>query len=206
MSARLHIAPVVSCVLFVLCVVPVAARGQCSFLTGNPAPQPETYAANLVKLKYLITGPGFGDDRPEIKKSSFTAPSLAFDPATLHSVHFTARANSISGPVMWTMSVPPSATLWTATTLVNGNVRWRYNDINATFGLKKAQIVAYVGGFYVWTYVRTVNQNIANAPLVAGVDALHLQVEIENGGVGVCYDGVTAACTGTGNTQTCKVL
>jgi hypothetical protein len=52
----------------------MSAYAQCSFLTGNPAPQPEQYAANKVQLKYLGTGPGSNDDKPEIYKSTFTAP------------------------------------------------------------------------------------------------------------------------------------
>ena len=145
----------------------MGARAQCSNLTGNPAPQPEPYAANKALLKYLSTGPGSGDDRPELYKSTFTAPSLAFDPLTQHTVHFTFTKNTAAGPVMWTASVPPSATLWTMTVLGNGNVRWQYNDPAATYGVKRAQIVRYTNapGLHVWTYVKAVNQNIANAPL-----------------------------------------
>lgn len=204
MSLRVH---AFSIVVALTLALPELVHAQCSNLTGNPVPQPEQYAANLVKLKYLATGPGFGDDRPEIQKSLFNAPSLSFDPLTTHSVHFTLRKNTIAGPVMWTASVPPSGTLWTMTLLPNGNTRWRYNDPSATFGLKKAQIIQYgVGGAFVWTYARFVNQNVTNAPLAPGVDGVHLLVEIESGGVGACYDGVTAPCTGGGNTQTCKAM
>lgn len=183
------------------------AFAQCTNLTGSPAPTPEEYAANRVRLKYLSTGPGSGDDRPEIQKSAFNAPSLTFDPLATHTVHFTVSRNTIAGPTMWSASVPPSASLWTMTTLSSGVVRWRYIDPNATFGgVKKAQIVGYPGGLHVWTYVRAVNQNIASAPLVPGVDQAHVLVEIESGGVGVCYDGATDNCVGTGNTQTCSVM
>jgi len=176
-------------------------------LTGSPAPQPEEYAANHVKLKYLNTGPGSGDDRPEINKSLFVAPGLEFDPLTTHTVHFTLKENTIAGPVMWTATVPPSATLWTVTVLGNGNIRWRYNDPTATFGLKKAQIIRYASfpDLHVWTYARFVNQNVTNAPLTPNVDNAHLMIEIQNGGVGVCYDGASNRCTGNGNTQNCKV-
>lgn len=191
--------------LAVFLSAPAVARAQCSNLSGNPAPQAEDYAANQVKMKYLSTGPGGLDDRPEVKKSAFTAPALVFDPQMQHTVHFTGRKNTIAGTVMWSLSVPPSPTLWTSTILSNGNVRWRYNDPAASFGVKKAQIVAYVGGLFVWTYVRGVNQSIVGAPLVPGVDQIHLMVEIESLGVGVCYDGTTTSCAGMGNTQTCKV-
>ncbi len=191
-----------------LAVVPSAVRAQCLNLTGNPLPQAEQYAANHVKLKYLNTGPGSGDDRPEFNKSTFVAPALNFDPLTTHSVTFTLRQDTIGGAVMWTSAnVPPNATLWTMTTLGNGNVRWRYNDPAATFGLKKAQIIRYAntGGLHVWTYARFVNQTITNAPLTPNAQNAHVMVEIHNAGAGVCYDGSTSRCLGNGNTQNCKV-
>jgi hypothetical protein len=186
-------------------VTPAVVQAQCTNLTGNPPPQLEEYGANFVKLKYLSTGPGGGDDRPEVKKSTFTAPSLSFDPNTLHTVHLTGRQNTIAGTTMWSLSIPPSLTLWTSTTLANGNVRWKYNDPSSAFGVKKAQVVAYVGGLHIITFVRGVNQSIVGAPLMPGVDNTHLTVEIESLGVGVCYDGTTTSCSGSGNTQTCKV-
>ncbi len=196
---------VVMSILLAPLLAPLLAHAQCSNLTGSPAPTTETYGANYVKLKYLMNGPGGGDDRPEVKKSAFSAPSLTFDPLTTHTVHMTARKTSISGTVMWSLSVPPSATLWTQTNLPNGNTRWKYNDPNATFGVKKAQIVGYTGGFFVVTYLRGVNQNIMAAPLIPGTDQLHLLVEIENAGTGICYDGIADTCQGSGNTQICYV-
>jgi hypothetical protein len=193
---------------FFLTLAPTWAAAQCNLLSGNPAPTTEPYGANLVLLKYLASGPGFGDDKPEIQKSTFMAPGFPFDPATTHSVDLTIRKNNISGPIMWNTTIPPSTTLWTATTLVNGNVRWRYNDPSATFLVKKAQIIQggpFLPGFYVWTYIRGTNSNIANAPVIPLVDQAHLTVQIANGGVGICYDGVTTACTGSGNTQRCRV-
>ena len=76
MSLRVH---AFSIVVALTLALPELVHAQCSNLTGNPVPQPEQYAANLVKLKYLATGPGFGDDRPEIQKSLFNAPSLSFE-------------------------------------------------------------------------------------------------------------------------------
>ena len=55
-------------------------------------------------------------------------------------------------------------------------------------------------------FFRGRNTNITNAPVTANVDNVHVMVEIEAVGVGICYDGITAPCTGTGNTQTCKVF
>lgn len=186
-------------------LAPAAVRAQCVYVTGSP--QPEQYAANQVKLKYLSTGPGFGDDKPELKKSAFTAPSLGFNPQTVHSVHVTILKTNISGPTMWSTTIPPSTTLWTQNVLSNGNVRWKYNDPLVTFGVKKAQIVAYVGGFHVITKLLGANGNIANAPLAVAVDPVHVLVEIDDGaGNGVCYDGGTQPCTGSSNTQTCKAL
>ncbi len=192
----------------VLCLLaaPTLVHAQCSNLTGNPPPTAtEEYGANRLRLKYLATGPGGGDDRPEISKSTFNAPALVFDPQFFHTSHFTIRKNGIAGTVMWSATLPPDATHWTSTTLSNGNVRWKYSDPAAPFGIKKAQFVEYVGGLHIWTYVRAVNASIVGAPLVPGVDQGHLLVEIENSGSGICYDGIASECSGMGNTQTCAV-
>jgi hypothetical protein len=172
---------------------------------GTPGPQPEQYAANQVKLKYLATGPGFGDDRPELRKSTVYAPSFAFDPTT-QNLHVTFRVNSSSGPLLWTTTIPAGAPGWVQVTLGNGNVRATYNDPLVPYQVRRAQVVDYVIGLHIVTKLLGRNANISNAPVVPGVDTAYVMVEIEQAGVGVCYDGTTAPCTGTGNTQKCKAL
>src|SRR6185295_12659062 len=72
------------------------ASAQCPNVGG--APQAEQYAANKVRLKYLITGPGGGDDRPELYKSLVitTLPST-FDPSAVYSVHVKFLLNGNQG-------------------------------------------------------------------------------------------------------------
>ena len=190
----------VSAVALGTLLVPVFASAQCSNLTGNPAPTPEVYAANAVKLSYLPSGPGGGDDRPLLKKSPFMDPSLAFDPQNLHSVHVTYRLNSIAGPVMWTTTIPPSLALWTQV-----GSAWNFSDPATTYGVRKLKIRDYGGGLFIIVKLIGRNTNISNAPVVAGVDNVHVMVEIESGGVGTCYDGATSICLGSGNTQKCHV-
>lgn len=71
--------------------------------------------------------------------------------------------------------------------------------------LYAVRVVSYPGGFYVIVKLLGRNTNIGNAPVTPNVDSAHVLVEIESGGTGICYDGGTAPCTGSGNTQTCKV-
>ena len=71
--------------------------------------------------------------------------------------------------------------------------------------MRKIKVVG-IAGAYIITKLQGRNTNIGSAPVVAGTDAAHVLVEIEAGGAGVCYDGATAPCRGSGNTQTCKVL
>jgi hypothetical protein len=184
--------------LAILCA-PAFAHAQCTNLSGSPAPTPETYAANLVLLKYLNTGPGSGDDRPLLKKSVFSAPSLTFDPQNVHSVHITYSLNTVGGPVMWTTSIPPSVTLWT-----QSGTAWNFSDPATTYGVRKMKIRDYGGGLFIITKMVGRNTNITNAPVVPGADNVYVMVEIESGGVGICYGGVTIACAGSGNTQKCK--
>ena len=183
----------------------VASLASATCPNGTPGPQSEQYAANLLKLKYQSTGPGGGDDKPELKKSTFNAPSFAFNPA-LQNLHITIRANSSVGNLLWTTTIPAGAPGWTQTTLSNGNVRSKYNDPLTPYGVKKAQIVDYTIGLHIITKLLGANTNITNAPLTPNVDAAYVMVEIEQAGVGICYDGVTTPCTGSGNTQTCKAL
>jgi hypothetical protein len=193
-------------------MMPLIARAQsCTNLSGNPSPTAEQYAANAVLLKYLGTGPGSGDDKPQLKKSAFTNPSFTgFNPNTTHSITVTIRRGSGVGPVMWVGTIPAGTGLWVQTILSNGNIRWSFSDPTVTYGIRRARVVDYAGtfpGFYVVDKFFGANQNIANAPVTPGVDAVHALVEIYDGaGAGTCYDGVTAPCSGAGNTQKCKVL
>jgi hypothetical protein len=111
------------------------------------------------------------------------------------------RVNTISGLTLWSTNIPPSATLWSQT----GN-KWTFNDPATTYGVRQIKVIGIVGGAYVIAKMKGRNTNIGNAPVVAGTDAAHVLVEIEAAGAGVCYDGATAPCTGSGNTQKCKVL
>ena len=179
------------------------AHAQCFALTGSPAPTPEYYAANQIKLKYLASGPGFGDDRPELNKSTFNAAAIGtFDPQNVHSVHLTFL-NDTSGLTMWSTSVPPSTTLWSVVTLPSGVIRYTYNDPAATFAIKKMQILAYPGGLMIIKYARAVNQSIVNVPAPT-VDGARAIVQIESGGAGLCAEGATFPCTGLFNTKTCR--
>jgi hypothetical protein len=199
------------CVGALAMMMPLLARAQtCSNLSGSPAPTPEQYAANAVKLKYLGTGPGSGDDKPQLKKSVHTDPSFTgFNPNTTHSVTVTIRRGSGVGPVMWVGTIPAGTGLWVQTILSNGNVRWSFNDPSVTYGIRRARVNDYVGtfpGLYVVDKFFGQNQNIGNAPVTPTVDPVHVLVEIYDGaGAGTCYDGLTGPCAGAGNTQTCKV-
>ncbi len=173
-------------------------RAQCPNITGNPPPQTEQYAANLVKLRYLGTGPGFNDDRPMLKKS-LVQTGFVFNPVTTHNVHVTFRLNSATGPTLWSASIP-AGPLWTQV----GN-KWFFNDPATTYGVRRAKIIDLGGGGYVIVYFRGRNTNVTNAPILPGTDNVYAIIEFEQSGSGLCYGGITMQCTGSGNTQTCHV-
>jgi hypothetical protein len=188
-------------------VLPLSAGAQCTNLGGNPLPTPEIYGANAVNLRYLGTGPGSNDDKPQLKKSlSMNAGFVGFDPALTHSVTVTIRRGSNVGPVMWSGTIPAGSGFWTSIPLPGGAIRWTYNDPTVSFGVRRARIVSYAGGVYIVDKFFGQLANIANAPVSAGVDPVHVQVEFYDGtNTGTCYDGVTQPCTGLGNTQKCRV-
>ncbi|MFN8546374.1 MAG: hypothetical protein U0807_19555 [Candidatus Binatia bacterium] len=195
------------CVGALAMMVPFVAHAQlCTNLSGSPAPTPEVYAANAVFLKYLSTGPGGGDDKPQLHKSASNNPSfVGLDLANVHSIAVTIRLGSGVGPVMWSATIPAASGLWASVTLPSGVVRWTFTDPAVTYGVKKARVLAYPGGIYIVDKFFGANANIGNAPVPPGV-AVHAMVEIYDGlGAGTCYDGVTQPCTGTGNTQKCRV-
>jgi hypothetical protein len=190
-------------------LAPITVHAQtCTNLSGNPVPTPEIYAANAVFLKYLATGPGSGDDKPRLRKSTSMNPTFTgLDLAATHSITVTIRRGSGAGPVMWVGTVPAGSGLWTSVTLPGGVVRWTLNDPTVTYGIRKARVLDYGGGLYIVDKFFGANQNIGNAPVTTNVDPVHALVEIYDGsGAGTCYDGMTAPCTGGGNTQKCKVL
>ena len=182
-------------------LAPIAApAATCTYVTSpSSIPNAESYAANLVKLKYLSTGPGSNDDKPMLKKSAFMWGAL-FDPIATHTLHVIIEDTN-TGLTLWTADIPPSA-LWTHPT----PNKWKFNDPSTTYGVRKAQVVGSPG-FYVITYIKGKNTNITNAPVTPNVSKAYVRVEIEAGGTGVCYDGDSGLgfCTGTGNTQICKL-
>ena len=151
----------------------------------------------MVKLKYLGTGPGFGDDKPMLFKSTFTW-ATPFDPIATHTVHVIIQDTN-TGLQLWSTDIPPGP-LWTHPTAN----KWKFNDQATAYGVRKAQVVGFPGG-YVITYIKGRNTNITNAPVTVNASKAYVRVEIESGGVGVCYEGDSGfgVCTGAGNTQTC---
>lgn len=179
-------------VLLAPLLLPATTNAQCTNLTGSPAPTPSYYLANRVRLAYRSNGPGFGDDRLVWKKADFGVPP-GFDPINTHSMHVTVRKNGIAGPVLWSTSIPPS-NLWAAT-----GPWFRFRDPATTYGVRMIRLPQVGGPMRAF---KARNVNITNAPLVPGVDTLHVLIEIESGGVGVCFEG-TATCVGSGNSQRC---
>ena len=180
-----------------------AAYAQCPVVGG--VPQAEQYAANKVRLRYLSTGPGFGDDRPELFKSLVTAslPST-FDPVNTHSVHVRILLNGSQAQVMSDITIPPNSN-WTQT-VVGLGTRWDYSDPLMTYGIRKARVIDFGNTSFLIVRWLGRNQNIGFAPLTPGVDNVTAEVELFDGAnLGVCYSGSSDACAGGGNTQTCKV-
>src|SRR5690348_7078822 len=126
------------------------ASAQCPNVGGSPLAQ--QYAANKIKLKYMSTGPGFNDDRPELYKSlvAATLPST-FDPTTTYSVHVRFLLNGSQSNVMWDVTIPPNG-MWTQTITSLGS-RWDFFDPTVTYGVRQARVLDF-GSAYVVAWVR----------------------------------------------------
>ena len=187
------------CLATLLCAPSATWASQaCTYVPGTA--NSEQYAANFVKLAYLGTGPGSNDDKPMLKKSLFTWGGT-FDPLLTHTVHVIMQDTN-TGLTLWTADVPPSASLWTHP---SAN-KWIFSDPATTYGVRTIKVTVPTPGLYLITLLKGKNTNITNAPVTPNVSKAYVRVEIESGGVGVCYEGDSGlgVCTGAGNTQVCK--
>ncbi len=157
---------------------------------------PGAMTVKKVLLIYGATGPGSADDKPKAIKAEFST-GAAFDPDTTDDVHVMFR-DADTVPTLFDASLAAGAP-WTQ--LTTAPDKWKYLDTTAPTGVKLMLIKEdpAVPGDYTAKVIGKF-ADIAG-PLVGG--SVTTTIEIESGGIGVCFSGVNAVCTSTAAKDKC---
>jgi hypothetical protein len=153
-----------------------------------------------MSVKKVILGygsdaaPGGGDDKPKVIKALFTT-GAAFDPDSTDNVHVTLVNTGTSGTLL-------SASLTTASGYWTQNdpavKKWKYAADPITVGVKKSilQEKPPASTNYAFKMIgkEASISGAAGAPLVVATDDVAVTLEIETGGVGVCFAATVTDC------------
>jgi hypothetical protein len=161
----------------------------CPHVTGGvPAAMTAIKKVNLV---YGATGPGAGDDKPKVIKAEFNS-GAAFDPDSTDDVHVTLTNTGPAGGAMF------SATMAAGPPWVQNNPaknKWGWVVATPVGGVKKATLKEAPAGSMNYKFKLVGKEaDISFAPLVVATDDVRVTLEIESGGVGVCFDATLATC------------
>lgn len=167
------------------------APAQCLF-TGS-APIPESLLASKVIIKPVTLGYGNGDDRFKVLKGIFNT-TAGFNPLTTDGLGLTLYRNNTTMPML-SILLPP-VTNWTPF----GSSGYKYSDPTAALGIRLVKVREVSPGQ--WLLIKIVGRDtsIANAPLSPG-DQMEVQIEVDHGGTGDCFDKTLTVCTGTSAQQ-----
>jgi hypothetical protein len=161
----------------------------CPHVTGG-VPVAMT-AVKKVILGYGGSGPGSGDDKPKVVKAEFTS-GAAFNPATTDDVHVTLT-NTGTSAVLFVTSLTQAGGLWVQPNPAKKN--WKYKDPAATpvAGVKVAKLKESPAASTDFQFKMIGKLTNIAGPL-APADDVRVTLEIETGGVGVCFDSTLATC------------
>lgn len=173
---------------------------ECDPCPHVPSASPSPLASvRKVSLLYRRTGPGGGDDKPQVIRAAFSSVAT-FDPDSTDNVHVTLRRNTASGS-LFAASLTSASSLWTQRSSAH---RWTYRNAAATNGVRKAQLkeLRTIPGVYLLTMLGK-SANVAG-PL-APATAVDVIVEIEPaGGAPLCLSATLSTCTSTSSKDVCK--
>jgi hypothetical protein len=185
--------------VLVLCALAVTRLGaapvaaQCPY-TGGPA-TPESLLASKVVIQPVSAGFGNGDDRFKVLKGMFTTTG-GFNPMTTDGLALTLYRNTTANQMV-SILLPP-VTNWST----SGPGRYRYNDPTSALGVRRVIIRELSPGLFLLVKILGRNTSILNAPLSIG-DQMVVQIEVDHGGLGDCFEDTLPLCTGTA-TQQCR--
>jgi hypothetical protein len=165
------------------------ACDSCPHVTGG-VPVAMT-AIKKVLLGYRSTGPGSGDDKPKVVKAEFNT-GAAFDPDSIDDVHVTLTNTGPAGGAMFAATMPAGAT-WVQKNPAAKS--WKYILTTPVGGVKKALLKEAPSGSMDY-FFKLIGKDgdISFAPLAVATDDVRVTLEIENAGVGVCFDTTLTTC------------
>jgi len=153
-----------------------------------------------VLLLYGATGPGSGDDKPKVIKSTFSTGAV-FDPDSTDNVHVTLEDGG-TGATMFSASLTSASGLWSQPNPLK--LLWKYKDLASptSVGVKKALLKETPAGSMAYQFKMIGKDADIAGPLVGpGVTAI---LEIESFGVGVCFSATNSTCTSTASGDKCN--
>jgi hypothetical protein len=148
-------------------------------------------AVRKVLLGYGSTGPGSGDDKPKVIKAEFTT-GAAFDPDSVDNVHVTLTNTGPAGGTMFAGTMAAGAP-WVQSNPAKKN--WKFVAAVPIGGVKKAKLKEAPSGSTNFKFKLVGKEaNIGFAPLVVATDDVRITLEIENAGLGVCFESTLTTC------------
>lgn len=165
------------------------ACDSCPHVTGG-VPVAMT-AVKKVILGYAGSGPGGGDDKPKVIKAEFSS-GAAFNPATTDDVHVTLT-NTGTGAALFAADLTQASTLWAQPSPAKNG--WKYKDPAPipVSGVKVAKLKEKPPASTNYQF-KMVGKHTDIAGPLAPVDDVRVTLEIETGGVGVCFDSTLTTC------------
>ncbi|MDX2170252.1 MAG: hypothetical protein SF182_24485 [Deltaproteobacteria bacterium] len=167
------------------------AAAQCP-VTGGP-PIPEVQLAAKVTIQPVTGGFGNGDDRFKVLKGLFTTTG-GFNPMTTDGLAVTLYRNTTANQMV-SIALPP-ITNWSS----SGPGRYKYNDPTSALGIRRVIVRELSPNLFLLVRILGRNTSLLNAPLSPG-DQMEVQIEVDHGGFGDCFDQTLMTCTGTTNQQ-----
>ena len=157
-------------------------------------------AVKKVILGYAGSGPGSGDDKPKVIKAEFST-GASFNPATTDDAHVTLT-NTTTSATLFAASLTQASGFWVQPNPLKNN--WKYKDPNPipVVGVKVAKLKEAPAASTNYQF-----KMVGKAANIAGplgpLDDVRVTVEVETGGVGVCFDSVLATCSSTPTKDQC---
>jgi hypothetical protein len=167
------------------------ACDSCPHVTGGV---PGAMTVKKVILGYGSDAtPGGGDDKPKVIKAVFST-GAAFDPDSTDDVHVTL-VNTGTGGTLFAPSLVAGSPPWTQSD--PAVKKWKYSPDPITVGVKKAILKENPPASMTYAFKmigKEASISAADAPLTVATDDVAVTLEIESGGVGVCFSATVTDC------------
>lgn len=165
----------------------------------DSCPNSNGATATPMTVKKVLLGygsdatPGGGDDKPKVIKAAFST-GAAFDPDSTDNVHVTLT-NTGTGGTLFAATLTTASGFWSQSD--PAVKKWKYKADPITAGVKIAILQEKPSASMDYSFKmvgKEASISGADAPLNVVTDDVRVTLEIENGGVGVCFATTVTQC------------